>query len=220
MVVALGLVVLGLAAVLADRIAVEGEWMARIQGSFVRLFSLDQEANLPTWFASMLLLAASGLALVSGLGMAHERRGWTLVAAVFLVMSIDEAAVLHEMLIVPMQAAFELRGLLYYGWMIPAGLAALAVAGYLLPFVWRLPPDVRGRLVLAGAVYLGGALGVEAVTGAIEEARGRDLLYHLLAVLEESLELAGVLIAVSALLRRLERLPQPLEIRFEHRQPL
>ena len=47
-------------------------------------------------------------------------------------------------------------------------------------------------------MFLAGALGVEAISGAVFDARGHDRLYLLVTTVEEGLELAGVLIAIVA----------------------
>ena len=67
------------------------------------VYSLDEEANLPTWYSSAKLLALASLALwlyfregAAG-GPAYLYRAlWLPVGAVFLMLSIDETATLHE----------------------------------------------------------------------------------------------------------------------------
>ncbi|MDP6342100.1 MAG: hypothetical protein QF491_01110, partial [Alphaproteobacteria bacterium] len=66
-------------------------------------FSLGYEANVPTWYSSVLLLACAAVLAVIGFsrppGKGGYRRHWLALAAIFAYMSLDEAAVLHEGLI-------------------------------------------------------------------------------------------------------------------------
>lgn len=208
------LVGLGMLSLSLDGLAFDNFWLDESRSSLVRLFSLDQEANVPTWFASATLLLAGALALCLGRAAGpRERRRWTLVGVLLLMMSLDEAAVMHEMMIKPLRRLFDTPDILHYPWVVPAGIVAVAVALYLLPFVWRLPPPVRWRIILGGALFVSGALLVEAVSGWIEEVRGRDRLYHMTVVLEESLEFLGVFLVVSAFLRQLALLPSGVAFR-------
>lgn len=208
------LIALGILTVSVHEMAIEDYWVAKFRDSFVRLFSLDQEANVPTWYASATLLFASGLALViSRMPPRADAGKWALVGCLLLLMSLDESAVLHEMMILPLRGLLETGGLLYYAWVIPGGLLAMVVALYLSPFLWRLDASVRQRLILGGSLFVLGALGVEALSGWVEEVRGRDRLFFLLVVVEESFEMLGVLLAISAFLRHLALVPQTIQLR-------
>jgi hypothetical protein len=71
--------------------------------------------------------------------------------------------------------------------------------------VWRLAPPVRRLFLLAAAVYLGGALGVEMAGAAHAFRHGTENLgYSLWTTLEEALEMAGVAVFIYALLRQVE----------------
>lgn len=207
------LLTLGLVAILLADWPIENFWLGKIRDSFVRLFLVSDEGNVPTWYASAALLLAAVLALViAGRSDTDDRRPWTLIGSILLFMSLDESAVLHEMMIVPLRHTFDLDGLLFYAWVVPAAAVAALVGLYLLPFVWRLAPPVRLRLAAGGLLFVSGALGVEAVTGLIDDLYGRNRLYYLLTVVEEGLEKLGVLLAISAFLCQLRLTPR-LELR-------
>jgi hypothetical protein len=54
---------------------------------------------------------------------------------------------------------------------------------------------------MAGALFVGGALGVEAVSGKHASLHGeQNLTYHLIITIEELLEMAGLVVFVYALL--------------------
>jgi hypothetical protein len=163
------------------------------------LFSLSAEANVPTWFASSLLLAcavASGAIAARILPGAPWRRHWWGISIVLGYVSLDEAAELHEHL----GGHLDLGGVLYFDWVIWAGLIVLVLAAIYLPFVRALPSPVRGRLIVAAVVFVSGALVMELPLGWWTERAGMDSLgYALIDWLEETLELVGSSLAVVAL---------------------
>lgn len=165
----------------------------------VGLFSLSYEGNLPTWYSSALLLAcAVTLAAIAPGAPAREARYWSLLAAVFGYLSIDEAVGLHEQL----NELVHLGGPLYFGWIVPAGAAVLLLGVAYLRFLRRLPPETRRRFILAGLLYVGGALVMEIPLGVWTEAHGdAGLGYSLIDFVEETLEMTGATLFLLALLR-------------------
>ncbi len=165
----------------------------------VGLFSLSYEGNLPTWYSSALLLAcAVTLGVIAPSAPPRERRYWSLLAAVFGYLSIDEAVGLHEQL----NELVHLGGALYFGWILPAGAAVLLLGLAYLRFLWQLPADTRRRFILAGVLYVGGALVMEIPLGLWTEAHGdAGLGYSLIDFVEESLEMIGAALFLLALLR-------------------
>jgi hypothetical protein len=83
--------------------------------------------------------------------------------------------------------------LLYFGWVLPYGVLTVALGIAYLRFWWALPPKTRWRSALAGILYVGGALGLEAVGGRYLHAQGGrpDLTYALITTCEELLEMIG-----------------------------
>jgi hypothetical protein len=165
----------------------------------VGLFSLSYEGNLPTWYSSSLLLAcAVTLGAIAPGAPDGQGRYWSLLAAVFGYLSIDEAVGLHEQL----NELVHLGGPLYFGWILPAGVAVALLGAAYLRFLLRLPPQTRRRFLLAGALYVGGALLMEIPLGLWTEAHGDgDLGYALIDFVEESLEMIGATLFLLALLR-------------------
>ena len=164
----------------------------------VGLFSLSYEGNLPTWYSSALLLACAVTLAVIAQSAPRHARYWSLLSAVFGYLSIDEAVGLHEQL----NDLVHLGGPLYFGWIVPAGIAVLLLAAAYLRFLRALPAETRRRFVVAGALYVGGALLMEVPLGLWTEARGdADLGYALIDFAEESLEMIGATLFLLALLR-------------------
>lgn len=171
--------------------------------SAVGLLSLSYEANLPTWYASSLLLLCALVlsaiaAEVAGRGGPYRRHWWGLAAG-FLYMSIDEAVELHE----HAGGWSGAGGVLYFDWVVPAAVVVALVGVLYLGFVRALPAARRRWFVLAGAIYVGGAVGAELPLGWWTERAGTDSAgYVFLDWGEETLELLGVSLFLVALVER------------------
>ena len=171
--------------------------------STVEMFSLSYEHNLPTWFSACILfscgLALAGIASRAQRERERHRWHWWGLCAAFFYISLDETAEIHEHL-----GLWELHGVLYFSWVVPAA-AAVAVLGALyLPFLLRLPPRRRWQFILAGALYVGGALVMELPLGWwYERAGDANLVYAAIDHLEETLEMIGASLFLSALVEEL-----------------
>lgn len=154
------------------------------------------ENNVPTTWSALLLLTLSARLW----GRRALGRLWHAAALAAVLLAVDEWVGWHEHLRVPGEQLRSLGvALPTYAWVLPgtalAGLAALAA----LPWLRSLPAQVRQRFVLAFGVFCAGALGVEALTGVVVHVGGSQQLWAHLTSVEEALEMAGVLVAVSAL---------------------
>jgi hypothetical protein len=176
----------------------------------VNLLSLDREANIPSWYASTTLLLCSALlgfiAMARRTGSDRRWRYWAGLSAIFLLLSIDEAASIHELSIEPLQQQLGLGGFFHWAWVIP-GMLFVAVLGVVyLRFMLSLPRQTRVLFVLAAAAFVGGALGVEMLGAAWFTEHGRrNMGYSLYWTAEETLEMIGVVIFIYALLRYVEK---------------
>lgn len=166
-----------------------GHWLLR------DLFDVDEEENFPTWYASASLLFTSAL-LYAITSRTRRDRGkllfqWRLLAFGFLLLSLDEVAGIHE----------SINTVTDFPWTIPAAILAIVVLLPFSRFLWQLPRPTAIRFVIAGAIYLGGALGVEHLTDSYLARYEMDTLgYQLLTACEEGMEMAGVLVFINALL--------------------
>jgi hypothetical protein len=192
---------------------------------FMPLISLDGEHNLPSLFSTILLLSASALltlvALLEKERKAQDRWKWGILATGFLLMGLDETLSLHEKMIEPLRnllgGQHHHLGILYFAWVIP-GIALVAGLGvYFLPFLFRLPRRTAIAFVISGAIYVGGALGVELVEGWWREGHGhRNLTYHLLVSLDEGMEMVGAIAFIHALMNHMARYYGEVRIGFDH----
>lgn len=184
----------------------------------IRLADLDGENTVPTWFSTSLLLASAILFWVIGRYEAtdggHWPRHWTGLSLLFLGLSIDEAASFHEALSYPIRESLELDGFLYYAWVIPASVAVVIVAGIYARFVVWLPPGIRWRVVAAGALFVGGALGMEMVGSGLSRSAATTG-YVIAVTIEEALEIGAVILLIDALLRYLSSFHETVAFRLQ-----
>lgn len=171
----------------------------------VRLFNINREASVPTWYATILLLTAAGLLALIAYRHWHShapyRLRWVGLAVVFLYLSMDEASAIHEKLTIPLQDAFQATGYFYFAWIVVGIPLVMIFAVVYLRFWWHLPAVVRNRFLLAGLFYIGGAIGIEAISANkwyLDE--GSSLLYSAIGTVEELCEMLGVITFIYALL--------------------
>jgi hypothetical protein len=161
-----------------------------------QLFDVDAENNLPTWFSGLLLgVTAFWVWLQADAKRAGADRWalhWRVLAIVFFVMSLDEVAGLHE----------TVNTMSDVTWAIPGGILALLIGLSYFPFLWSLPKATRNAFVLAGCLFVGGSVGVEMIGAPMVEDA---MPYNLVTVVEEGMEMGGVIIFLSALLKDMAR---------------
>jgi hypothetical protein len=174
-----------------------------VRGSqLVKLFCLGYEQNVPTWYVSaLLLLCALLLGVIAITKRQNQERyvaHWWILGAAFLHISVDETAKIHEIA----SSWFDLGGFLYYGWVIPGGIIVTTMGLCYLPFLAHLPRKTRLRFTISGLIYVGGALGVEMIGASWAEHSGSDtIMFGMLALLEEALEILGVTCFLIALIQ-------------------
>ena len=140
-----------------------------------------------------------------------------LLAVLFTSLAYDELFSVHERLIDPLREALDLSGALYFAWIPVYAVAVLAVGG-LFWGVWRrLGRRHRFWFAAAATTYLIGAVGFEMLGGARYSGEEGDLVYGLLYTIEESLEMAGLILFLYALLALLAELDPAVSLQIENR---
>lgn len=171
----------------------------------VHLFNLDAEDNLPSAFSTLLLLLSSLLlTVIARLKWNQAMVGyWVVLAVGFMLMAADEEFSFHEELIEPVRAILGTSnlGIFYFAWVLPA-IALVTIIGLsFLKFLIRLPRKTASRFIVAGALYVGGCIGMELAGGRYDELHGQDNLTYIgIATSEESLEMLGVIVFIWSLL--------------------
>lgn len=182
----------------------------RLTALLVEKFSLEEEGNFPTYFASLLLLMSSVLFVLIGWtsrtkAQDHNGKYWLGLSGIFLFLSLDEAAQIHEKLDTDLiWGAYGGTGFLAWPWVIIyASLATVLMVAY-FKFWLNLPKSYRMAYLLAAIVYVGSALGFEMLE-AWEFSKNNEvtLRYIVFTTLEEFFEMAGISLLIFTNMRYL-----------------
>lgn len=174
-----------------------------------RVFHMGREANVPTWYSAILMfLAGFLLALIAAAkrqGKDRFRWHWLLLSLIFIYLSADEAAVLHEELGSLLGTYIPNRFLRFGGWIGFAVIGMLLFAAVFLPFWAQLEGLTKWLFALAGVLFVGGAMGVESLSIPYEMGRAPSYRWAVQTAIEETLEMAGVAVFVAALVDYIQR---------------
>lgn len=173
---------------------------------------VDAEQNIPTMLSFALLCSATALLIVRArlawVARDDWRLHWTALFVLFSWIAFDEAAQMHERLVEPLRERFDPSGPFLLAWVMVALPAVVAIAVAFVPFLLALPRLAAFGIIASGLLYVGGALGMEMVAGAIIDAGSRAAAsYHYATMTEETLEMLGVALFVATLLAILHRRP-------------
>ncbi len=181
----------------------------------LRFFDLDAEQTVPAWYSTILLaLAAFTTALVALSKQANRQpftKHWFVLAAIFLLLSMDEALAIHERSILPLRNLFDLGGLLRFSWVIPAAVFVAIVGAAYFRFLLAMPPRLRHNIVGAAIIYIGGALILEMVGGFLFDSYGAGVFTALTAITEEIAEMVGIIWYIHTLADHISA-PQPIGV--------
>lgn len=183
------------------------------------LFDLDAETNVPATFSALILLLAAVIlgviAAARGQAGRADAFSWRALTGIFAYLALDEATMLHERLDRITSSLVSTDGFLHYAWVLPYGILGLVVLALFLRFLLQLPANIRWRVVLAGVIYVGGAMGVEMIGGAVVTTLSEESLpARMLTVLEEGMEMLGVILFIGALLSYIRLYLPGLQLRL------
>ncbi|WP_019507541.1 hypothetical protein [Pleurocapsa sp. PCC 7319] len=169
-----------------------------------RLFRLDEEINIPTLYSSLALAFCSILlAIISYLKKVIDSRYtgyWRALSLIFLYLAVDEMCSIHEILSA-LRPVLNAGGFLYFTWVVPGSILVMLFLLIFWKFIQSLPRRTRNLFIIAGTIYVGGAIGMEMIGGYHSEAYGEENpMYALITTIEESLEMFGIVVFVYALL--------------------
>ena len=168
--------------------------------------NMDRELNLPTLFSSSLLLISA--LLMQRLG--HNSNpdaadDWRLLSKIFIFLALDEALQIHEILIIP-GLRHQVHPALASTWVVPYAALALIMLWKFRSFLGSIPRATATGLLRSGAVYVGGAIGMEMIGSfAVRSSliRLHSPWYGGITGLEEALELIGIILLIDTLMRAL-----------------
>jgi hypothetical protein len=181
--------------------------------AFGKLFSLESEATVPAWYASAKLLLLSGLLAVLSIVLGHDGRldrVLLLGAAMFLAMSCDESAGIHERLQVvvehhlldPSVTAWAAGHDIYLRG-VAVAVPVLVLAALIVRAIVRTMRSCasgKGMFLLGFTLLAAGAVVVDLTRDMLPLTSAGSIMG---LILEETLELAGVSLMIFAALRTL-----------------
>jgi tetratricopeptide (TPR) repeat protein len=167
-------------------------------------FNLNQEANVPTWFAVALLLSVALCAFALHRAQEETRPGrcfaqlfWLGFSLVYVVLSLDEAAGFHEMSV-------------YWAGPIRFALFAVVAGAFFAACVYNFLVLRREARHLAGwilpglGIYFLGAIGLETLNAFLSPLIANFTSLEIIA--EEGMELFGTIMVLTGCLAELSRL--------------
>ena len=159
------------------------------------LFYMDNEQSFPTWLNALInfipFLLARALAVLDR----PNAKNWWWLGWIFLVLSIDEIAGLHEILGMAVKARFHTAGFFYFAFVIPGAIFALATFMVFAGLLRRLPKKTSLGMIVSGGMFLTGVLVIESIAGNWSSLHGQENpVYFALVIAEESLEMLAMLL--------------------------
>ncbi|AFZ34096.1 hypothetical protein Sta7437_0489 [Stanieria cyanosphaera PCC 7437] len=170
-----------------------------------KYFVFDSEHNFPTFYSALTLGFASYLlsiiAKFEKFLKSKFAKFWRALSFIFLYLAIDEAVTIHEHSIEPLRNALSASGFFFFTWIIPAFILLIVLFLIFKDFIYNLPTKTRNLFLLAGTVYVSGALGLESIGGYIGDVISFNTrAYWLVLIAKELLEMLGVVIFIYSLL--------------------
>ena len=166
-------------------------------------FSFNKEGNFPSLYSTFSIFFSSVLLYIiaQATKVMKEYYYWLGLSFVFFFLSLDEWFSLHEKLVSPTRELLSTSGIFTFAWIIPYGIGLLIFTLAYLRFLFYLPQKTKYLFIIAGIIYVAGALGMEMVGGIIYEMYGRHNIYYAIEyTIEESLEMIGIVIFIYALM--------------------
>jgi len=173
-----------------------------------RTFSVDQEANIPTWFTAGVALYLAMMASMIASAIKSQGKSawaWRGIALMGIYIAMDEVAGFHELAIDPIRDNWEISPWLYQAWVIPAMALVILISIIYSRFIWRIPIYTKVYLILGALTYVTGAIGVEAIGGFVLSTQGLSDWYVELSHIEEFMEMMGLIIILYAVVEYARR---------------
>ena len=168
--------------------------------------NLDNEKSIATWFSTVQLLVPSILLAPLIVSAFARRQGhpWALLllALLFVGLSADESIEAHEYLgnLSDKMLPNDDRGATFFSatgiWMFVLGVPFVIVLGLLIRTLrgeFARVPGVTTKLIVGGAIWLGGALGIELLRNVVDHDSALGIAQ---VFFEETAEMMGVTVMV------------------------
>ncbi len=172
---------------------------------FVPLFYMGGEVNVPAFYSSAVIFTCA--VVLSIIGVARKTLGapdhvhWFGLSIIFAYLSMDEALQFHERLLRPMHDLLGSSGIFHLGWTVPYGLFVIFFTIVYRKFLWNLPARTRKLFIVAGLIYVGGALGLAVLESYHVEQHGWDNITTVAMItIEDTMEMSGIALFLYSLL--------------------
>ena len=185
---------------------------------WMKLFNVDRELNFPTWYSALMIATCSVLLRIIATGKQQQgdryTQDWRLLSRIFCLMAIDEVVSLHEIFIIPeVSEALNLPWFLHSAWVIPGTIFLLWFIRRYRKFVRHLPSRSQKNFILAGCIYVGGALIMEMIGSHFAESLSQQhIIYALSTTVEEFLEMTGIIMFIHSLFFYFNQWAYPLDL--------
>ncbi len=197
-----------------------GKYVFDYRESWTRIFNLDREMNIPTWYSGLMLVSCGliirGIFSIKKSESDRWWRQWRTLSIIFFILAIDEIASIHEILIIDDLAdALNLPSFWHSVWVIPGTILVAVFIWKYWKFIMYLPNQLKRYILIDISLYIGGALGMEMVGSYYDGIDGQqNLVYAMLATIEEVMEMMGCVIFIYGLLTYLGELSAGIQVNF------
>jgi len=203
------------------------------------LVDVGEEDNVPTWYSAVQLQLSSILLAAIAIAKRRRREGyalhWAILSSIFLYLSLDEVASQHEELSNGVISSLgrdllDLNsGFFHQFWVVPGIVFTLVFLLAYLRFLAHLPSETRRLFVIAGTLFVLGALGAEMLQARVISSYAMEgwanvgglpkIAVGLLGSLEELLEMLGIVVFIFALLSYMSSHLPGITLRFRTGKP-
>lgn len=175
----------------------------------LKLFYLDYETNIPSFFNMLLLLIVSSISyLIYVLKKKIKQPSfyWLFICFIFFFLALDETISIHENVnLLIYNKGWRATGFFKFLWVVPYAILAILFLILSIGMLKKLPSNIRNGFIIAGGIYVTGAVGFEMIGGKIIDTYGiQTVSYIVSSSIEEILEMSGLIIFIHFLLKYLE----------------
>ncbi|MDF9796759.1 hypothetical protein OKW21_002022 [Catalinimonas alkaloidigena] len=190
-----------------------------IQPKIITFIDLNEENNFPSLFSGINLMFTGCVVLLISLAKDRGSRfykHWFFISFVFFFLGADELASIHERVgrytSIFLGVEDTIGGFI---WVLPFSILLLILAYFYLPFLLHLPALYKKLLVIASIVFVGGGMVMESIGSTMV---GVSVYYPLEYIVEETLEMLGVIIFLYAFFKYLKNEIGEINLSFLFRQ--
>ncbi len=201
----LGFAIFAIVLVLISLIAQFIKYFGGVEKAYglIPAMDVDRELSVPSIFSVQLLFILVVILEVITLFKINTRDQfrikWAILPLGFLIMAFDEGASIHELVVTPLRNLLggNLPDYLTFVWVLPGMLIIVLLVISYFKFLFNLPARLKKGILVSGGIYLCGLLAMELVGGYVLGMYGiQSLVYNVVVTIEESLEMAGLVLAI------------------------